>query len=722
MRGAAGANGVSYYVGAHSTGSQTDLFYRTYSASSGFSSVQTIALGNSDVGPGSNDFTAQQAGTSLTLDVGDSRVQSLVYANGYLWGVSEVKPSGATATEIHWFKLNLSNPAAPTVAAQGDDISGASIGSGVGVFNPSIAVDVNGDVLLNFTASGSSLDPSDYYAVMTAGASTFGAPTLYQASTSYFQQTSGATGAQRWGTYSSAIADPDNPNDFWISNEYVTNIGVTIPSGLSAWWDTVTAQVAVSSASPPTLGGAGAMASYTQGGAAATLDSGLTVADPSSTTLSGATVAIGAGFFAGDTLGFTNQGGITGSYNATTGALTLTGSASLAAYQTALDSVTFSSTSANPTNYGADLARTINWQVSAGSLQSAVASSAVNVVGVDQPPVLSGAGNTSAYTSGGGAVAVDNALAASDPDSLKLASATVTISGNFQSGDLLQLHQPERHHRRVHSGDRRADPERRGDRRAISGGAGYGDLLDPLSANAGARTVSWQVNDGTQSSAAVTSTVAIGSSTPPTLGGGYVANWIQAVPPATTSTPVAADPSLSVTNAATVSGATIAITTGFQSGDQLAFANQNGIAGSYNATTGVLTLSGNASVTAYQTALDSITFSSTSANPTRSGADSTRVLTWKATSGAQTSAAVTSTMDLGQTYTLTTAKDTISAGAGNDTIVAPSPRTLSSNDSINGSSSRFEYLVVAGGRLLQSPVDAPQYSDRRRARSCGRND
>ena len=39
-------------------------------------------------------------------------------------------------------------------------------------------------------------------------------------------------------------------------------------------------------------------------------------------------------------------------------------------------------------------------------------------------------------------------------------------------------------------------------------------------------------------------------------------------------------------------GATVAITDGFAAGDQLVFANQNGISGSYNAGTGVLTLTG----------------------------------------------------------------------------------------------------------------------------------
>ena len=46
---------------------------------------------------------------------------------------------------------------------------------------------------------------------------------------------------------------------------------------------------------------------------------------------------IARGFSTGDQLNFTNQNGITGSYNASTGALTLTGTASVATYQAALE-------------------------------------------------------------------------------------------------------------------------------------------------------------------------------------------------------------------------------------------------------------------------------------------------------------------------------------------------------------------------------------------------
>ena len=54
------------------------------------------------------------------------------------------------------------------------------------------------------------------------------------------------------------------------------------------------------------------------------LDSSLTLSDADNTTLAGATVSITSGFFAGDTLNFTNQNGISGSYDSGTGVLTLT--------------------------------------------------------------------------------------------------------------------------------------------------------------------------------------------------------------------------------------------------------------------------------------------------------------------------------------------------------------------------------------------------------------
>src|SRR5262249_40852712 len=80
----------------------------------------------------------------------------------------------------------------------------------------------------------------------------------------------------------------------------------------------------------------------------------------------------------------------------------------------------------------------------------------------------------------------------------------------------------------------------------------------------------------------------------------------------------ATDSILTVTDADSVNlvGATAQISAGFVAGqDVLAFADQNGISGNYNASTGLLTLTGASSVTNYQTALRSITYYNTSESP-----------------------------------------------------------------------------------------------------------
>ena len=245
MRNVAGDNGVTYYLSAHSTARQTALTYQTYDPTHGFSATQTLFLGDADVGGGSN-YTAAQLGTTKKLDINDGRIQGLAYTSSgghnYVYGVSEAMPSAGGLAQIEWFKLDVTDPTNPQYVI-GNVISGASIGTGVAVFTPSIAVDKNGDVLINFSASGPNMYPSDYYMVLGAGASAFSGPTLYQASTTFFD--SGSLNDQRWGTYSTAIADPNNPGGFWISNEYVAN----------GWWQTVVAQIAVqgSAATAPTV-------------------------------------------------------------------------------------------------------------------------------------------------------------------------------------------------------------------------------------------------------------------------------------------------------------------------------------------------------------------------------------------------------------------------------------------------------------------------------------
>ena len=99
--------------------------------------------------------------------------------------------------------------------------------------------------------------------------------------------------------------------------------------------------VTTANAAPVVSDAAGTLA-YTEGQAAQVIDSDLRVTDVDDANLESATVTISGGFVSSeDVLAFSNQNGITGSYDSTRGVLTLTGSSTVAQYETALESVTY---------------------------------------------------------------------------------------------------------------------------------------------------------------------------------------------------------------------------------------------------------------------------------------------------------------------------------------------------------------------------------------------
>ena len=244
-------NAFTYQVAA---GAGVGAFYVSYlgdalsvqaysSTTNSYSAWNTVSLGTIDVGSG--NYTVAEMGSATPLDGGDFRIPSAKYYNGFLYGVMEVVPPGSTLPDVHWFNFDVSNPNNVTLVAQGD-ISGSAIGANVTTFNPSIAIDGNGDVLINFTASGPNMYPADYYAIhlSTDPTNSFSAPALYQSSSgpyTYHLAAYGGGNVFRWGDYSSAIADPNNPGAFWISNEF---------SAGSQNWATVVADVVVPGSVP----------------------------------------------------------------------------------------------------------------------------------------------------------------------------------------------------------------------------------------------------------------------------------------------------------------------------------------------------------------------------------------------------------------------------------------------------------------------------------------
>jgi hypothetical protein len=415
------------------------------------------------------------------------------------------------------------------------------------------------------------------------------------------------------------------------------------------------------------------------------IDSGLTVTDGSATTFGSTTVAITGGFHSGqDVLAFTNDGStmgnITASYNSATGVMTLTSSgatATLAQWQSALRSVTYTDSLVTPNN----ATRTISFSaVDGAGNTSATATRTVTVTDTDQTPIVTTTGGTTNYVGGTSAATIDGGISVSDLDNTTQASGTVSISTGFHAGDTLTFVNTSSvtFGNIVGSYNSATGVLTLTSSGATATDAQWASALSAVTFSAGSnatpgnRTISFATSDGTKTSATATDTVAVLG--PPTIvtdsgSAAFVAG------DNTASTPVAIDSGLTLTDgaASTLSSATVAITGNFQSSeDVLAFTNTSAvtygnIAASYNAGTGVLTLTSSghsATLAQWQAALDAVTYTDTAVTPN----NATRTISFTAVDTASvTSNTATRTVtvtDTDQTPIVTTTGGTTSYVAG----------------------------------------------------------
>ena len=207
---------------------------------------------------------------------------------------------------------------------------------------------------------------------------------------------------------------------------FVANLGVSTVSKFAA------------AGSVPVVTTSNTALSYTVNSGAQPVDSGITVTDSKSATLVSATIAISSGYNStDDTLAFTNQNGISASFNQAAGILTLTGTASVATYQAALRTVTFSSTSAAASSSTRVVSFSVNDGTNASNTPSRtinlLSASATHLVVSTQPPATVAAGAGFGLT-----VAVEDAvgnLVSDDSGSVTVALAN-NPGGSTLSGTL----------------------------------------------------------------------------------------------------------------------------------------------------------------------------------------------------------------------------------------------------------------------------------------------
>ncbi|MDJ1165207.1 DUF4347 domain-containing protein [Burkholderia gladioli pv. gladioli] len=422
------------------------------------------------------------------------------------------------------------------------------------------------------------------------------------------------------------------------------------------------------------------------GGTAVSVDSGLTLSDGSSSTAKTATVKI-TNFQAGDMLNFVAQNGISSVYNTSTGTLTLStgsGTATIAQWQAALESVTFSSSLTSPNL--STTTRTVSFSFNDGTFVSNIATRNVTITAVDQSPVLSEGGATStSYLAGSAAAAVDANIHVSDADNASLAAATVTISSGFVSGDSLGFV----NNNATLYGDIQASYNPSSHALSLFSGSGTATVaqwqaaLDAVTfasssgTTSGTRDITFSVSDGTKTSGALHHSVVVTAGPTVTTDGGSAA-FISG--DNTASTPVVVDAGIVVSDgvSSTLASATVQITGNFQvNHDQLLFTNNpatmGDISASYNTSTGLLTLtsaSGTASLAEWQAALRAVTFTSDLVVPS----NATRTVSFRINDGTLVSPAANRSVSVtavDQTPIIGGGGTTVNFTAGDNTASTP---------------------------------------------------
>jgi hypothetical protein len=197
----------------------------------------------------------------------------------------------------------------------------------------------------------------------------------------------GTTAASAYITTAILLPASLNGHNVRLKWRLGTDGSVAAPGVSGVRIDTVTVATGTSSSLPtssPVITISPGDLIFIENQGATAIDPGLIVTDADSTNLAGATVSISGNLSPGeDALGFTDQNGITGVYDSTTGTLTLSGTATLSAYQLALRSVSYQNSSENPGNP----IRTVNYAVSDGQ-NSASGTRNIAVISVNDAPTL----------------------------------------------------------------------------------------------------------------------------------------------------------------------------------------------------------------------------------------------------------------------------------------------------------------------------------------------
>jgi hypothetical protein len=375
---------------------------------------------------------------------------------------------------------------------------------------------------------------------------------------------------------------------------------------------------------------------FTENGAPiAIADTDTSIMDLDSTTLVSATITL-ANRHPGDllTVALPLPGGIVASaYDPGTGVLTLTGTATLDDYEAALQRVLYGNTSDNP----GTVDRLVEVVVNDGVNASNVAAAVVSVVPVNDAPVVVLEGTL--YLENAPTVTLDPIAVLADPDDADLSQVSILIATGAADGDTLTVGGltsgtvdgitflwDAAEHAMVLTGTSSVL-----NYQSLLRTVGFQSTSDnPTDFGANAiRILTWNVSDGTAVTTTTTTLDILAMNDAPQAAVAAAASYTEnAAPvvlsPASTATDVD-DITLVAGEVRIVSGAVdgdLLTVNGLQSGIF------SGIEFSYDPLLRSLTFTHPSPVADYQAFLQAVAFSSTSDDPTNSGLDPTRTLSW----------------------------------------------------------------------------------------------
>lgn len=182
-----------------------------------------------------NPLALQPNGTRV-IDTLDDRFSGTLYQVGNkIYAANAVANIGGASTAVHWLVLDATTNA---VLQEGLITDGAN-----DLWQPSIAANANGDVVIGYNKSGANLNISSYAAIgkTVGGLLSFSQQVLLKTSP-VDNYTDGFGGSSsRWGDYSATMVDPTDSSVFWTIQEIAVG---------SNTWGTQISAIQITSAVP----------------------------------------------------------------------------------------------------------------------------------------------------------------------------------------------------------------------------------------------------------------------------------------------------------------------------------------------------------------------------------------------------------------------------------------------------------------------------------------